>query len=142
MPNLGLPIRAPEKCLFGIDDLAIGMLGGAAVSTIGSMISGSSANKANSRATDAANQANLQIARLNNDFNRQERLESQDWNRQMWYEQQKYNSPAAQAERLSAAGINPGQVLDGSAAQSVGQIASSTPATASAVAPMQAAHYQ
>lgn len=40
-------------------------------------------------------------------YNTQERVATQQWNLEMWNRQNEYNSPAAQLERLQAAGINP-----------------------------------
>lgn len=52
------------------------------------------------RATQMTNQTNERINRENN-----------EWNRNLWLEQTAYNTPAKQAERYLAAGINPYMAL-------------------------------
>lgn len=63
---------------------------------------------------DLAQQANEQQYRMfmqSQQFNRQERLDAQDYNRSLLEEQMRYNSPLAQAQRLSAAGLNPANIM-------------------------------
>lgn len=125
----------------------LGVLSGAgsAVAGLASSLGGSILNFFGNRETNATNTANTQYANLmnllihqaDNAFNKSERIASQNWNRDMWYEQQAYNTPAAQAARLRAAGINPANVLGGDSAGSVGSIASSQPASAAAASLMQ-----
>lgn len=55
---------------------------------------------------------NRNQAELARDFNRQERLETQQFALDALREQREYNSPAAQAERMRQAGLNP-SVIDG-----------------------------
>ena len=45
---------------------------------------------------DSANQTNIQLAR-----------ENRDWQEKMWEKTNEYNTPAAQIERMKAAGLNP-----------------------------------
>ena len=87
-------------------------------------------NKTNQAIARENNAASLQVHREDNAFNRQERLEAQEWNREQWLMQQQYNSPVMQAERLRQAGLNPLNIMDGDSAQTVGQVASSSPASA------------
>lgn len=90
------------------------------------------------------NQFTAQQAREAMDFNRQQMLDtfsfnksereaSQQFNLDMWQKQNSYNSPAAQAERLRVAGMNPSNVLQG--ADTAGSVQSTpsagSPATAS-----------
>ena len=45
---------------------------------------------------DSANQTNIQLAR-----------ENREWQEKMWEKTNEYNTPAAQIERMKAAGLNP-----------------------------------
>lgn len=69
------------------------------------------------------------------DYNTREREASQAWNQQMWNAQNAYNSPAAQAERMRQAGLNPSLAginsSSGNAASIQSAPASSSPASAS-----------
>lgn len=109
-------------------------------------------NDANKSIANHNNQTSMDLMRESNEFNRQERLSSQwfnaammreqmayntserlasqQWNLEQWNRQNQYNSPAAQAERLRAAGLNPAAVINGDNG-SVASVAS-TPSSASA----------
>lgn len=63
-------------------------------------------------------------------YNTSEREASQQFNLDMWNKQNAYNSPAAQAARLRAAGVNPYAVLNGQQG-TAGQVQSSSPASVS-----------
>lgn len=54
-----------------------------------------------------ANKTNLKIARETNAANRANQEYQNEWNLEMWNKQNEYNSPAAQRQRLEAAGLNP-----------------------------------
>ena len=68
---------------------------------------GQQANETNQQNVESTNQTNLQIARETNEQNRQlyERGIQNQWD--MWNANNAYNSPAAQRQRLQAAGVNP-----------------------------------
>lgn len=55
----------------------------------------------------SANKTNLKIARETNAANRANQEYQNEWNLDMWNKQNEYNSPAAQRQRLEAAGLNP-----------------------------------
>lgn len=63
-------------------------------------------------------------------YNTSEREAAQQFNLDMWNKQNAYNSPAAQAARLRAAGVNPYAVLNGQQG-TAGQVQSSSPASVS-----------
>lgn len=81
-------------------------------------------NRLNSQLADQANGLSYWQFQQSQDFNKneriaaeqyntQERLETQQFNVAQLREQQVYNSPAAQAQRLRDAGINPSNVIGG-----------------------------
>lgn len=55
----------------------------------------------------SANKTNLKIVRETNAANRANQEYQNEWNLDMWNKQNEYNSPAAQRQRLEAAGLNP-----------------------------------
>lgn len=117
--------------------MALATGAGALVNGFANMFSSSSANDANLQATRETNDMNARLYQQGLDFNRQERLETQAWNRQQWFDQQQYNSPVNQAQRLRQAGLNPSAIMNGDAAGTVGEIASSSPASAPGTPTMQ-----
>lgn len=75
---------------------------------------------------------NRNQAELARDFNRQERLETQQFALDALREQREYNSPAAQAERMRQAGLNPSVIGgDGSFSPIQSSPAMATPASSS-----------
>lgn len=70
---------------------------------IGSAISGI----AGAGATIAASKYNLQAQREANQANRELAEQQNQWNLEQWHRENEYNSPAAQRQRMLAAGINP-----------------------------------
>lgn len=87
----------------------------------------------NSNSQKAANEANLKIAQMNNDTQLQMMRENNEFNKQqaidMFNMQNEYNDPAAQMQRLRAAGINPAAAFgDGGVSASSG-VASGSPAS-------------
>lgn len=62
---------------------------------------------ANSASQSSANRANLQIARETNQMQYQMFQEQNAFNERMYNQMQQYNTPAAQMQRYSDAGINP-----------------------------------
>ena len=94
-----------------------------------------SALDANHRNVQMQQETNEQQERLfheANEFNRQERLEAQEFNRQQVLEERAYNDPSMQAQRLLNAGLNPGAILGGDAAKTLGS-ATSSPASSSGI---------
>ena len=79
-----------------MNPLLIAQLGSAAIGGISGILSGNSANKANLQAVRETNKANAELAKYN-------------WQQQvdMWNAQNAYNTPSAQMQRYSAAGLNP-----------------------------------
>lgn len=75
---------------------AIGAIGGAALSAIGNWFGNKSNRKASAEAFERESK-----------FAREERLAQQAWIEQMYEKNNSYNSPAAQMQRLKAAGLNP-----------------------------------
>lgn len=103
---------------FGIDDAAlIGGLATVAAAGTSAIASGKMnkrAEKFNEKEAERQRQWNEAMAEKQN-----------AWNYEMWLEQNEYNSPAAQVERLRAAGLNPLYYgLDGSTA---GEITAAQP---------------
>lgn len=81
--------------------------GAAIIGGVGSLIGGLFGSKSQS----SANKANLKIARETNALNEKLFNQQMQYNWDMFHAQNEYNDPSAQAERLSAAGLNP--YLDG-----------------------------
>lgn len=104
-----------------VDYAIIPALIGAAGSIFGSILS--------SHSQSEANEANMRLQQQANAFNHQERIETQDWNRQQWLDANAYNTPAMQAERLRAAGLNPTAVMSGDAGAGIQSVPSSSPAS-------------
>lgn len=80
---------------------------------IGSMIGGFAQGALNYSAQQKANETNLRIARETNQANAYLAEKNNRYNERMWNLQNEYNSPAAQRERLEAAGLNPNLMLSG-----------------------------
>lgn len=81
----------------------------------------------------ATNAQNYRIAQMNNQFNEKMMDKQMAYQTDMWNKQNEYNTPAAQAQRLREAGLNPSLIMGGAntgTAQSAGGI---TPATAQGV---------
>lgn len=83
------------------------ILGAGIIAGAGSLLGGLFGSKSQS----AANKANLKIARETNALNEKLFNQQMQYNWDMFHAQNAYNDPSAQAERLSAAGLNP--YLDG-----------------------------
>lgn len=117
-------------------------LGGLA-NSLGGVVSNLFTNRSNRTLADNANTLQAQMFQQANAFNRSERLGAQQFNEammdkqmkyetDMWNANNAYNSPAAQAERLRAAGLNPSNIINGAdTAQMVSSptAASSSPAS-------------
>lgn len=84
------------RFIFGIDDIAFGMIAGSLFGGV-----------ANSFGQASANYQNAQIAKDNRDWQTAEREKSQEWQEMMWNKQNEYNTPSAQLQRLRDAHINP-----------------------------------
>ncbi len=80
-------------------------------SGLGSLASGLFGSKSQA----SANKTNLQIAQMNNEAMLQAQRENNEWNREtaidMFNRENAYNDPSAVAERLRAAGFNPGVAM-------------------------------
>lgn len=74
---------------------------------------------------------NAYQAQLNRDFQREERLQTQQFNIDMWNMNNEYNSPAAQIQRATAAGINPNIAVE-SLSRSTANPVTSSPMSGSA----------
>lgn len=68
-------------------------------------------NIANYLMTTETNQSNLDIAQMNNEYNARMQQAQNDYNYRMWQENNEYNTPANQAARLKAAGLNPALIM-------------------------------
>lgn len=79
----------------------------AGISSASSLLGGLFGGKANQSAQDKANATNLQIARETNQNQYQMFQEQNAFNERMYNQMQAYNTPAAQMQRYSDAGINP-----------------------------------
>lgn len=104
-----------------------------AVSALGGLIGGASANRANLTATRETNQTNLDIAKMNNQYNERMFQKQMDYNTMMWEKENEYNTAANQAARLRAAGLNPAMVMSGANAGTAGSAGGVNPPTASPV---------
>lgn len=93
------------------------------ISSAASLLGGLFGGKANQSAQDKANATNLQIARETNQNQYQMFHEQNAFNERMYNQMQAYNTPAAQMQRYSDAGINPyiaaGNVQTGNAQSSL-----------------------
>lgn len=108
-------------------------LAGSAVSAIGGLLGGSSANKSNLQAVQETNAANKSIAQMNNAYNERMMKKQMDYNTMMWEKENEYNTAANQAARLRAAGLNPAMVMSGANAGTAGSAGGVTPPTATPV---------
>lgn len=61
----------------------------------------------NSAEAEKARTFNAEQSELARQYNTAEREATQQWNLEQWHRENEYNSPAAQMERLMAAGLNP-----------------------------------
>lgn len=91
-----------------------------------------SANRANKALADQQNQANLEYQQRQFDFNNSQAELEYERNLALWNMQNEYNSPMAQKQRLTDAGLNPNLVYGSGSATTA----------ASAAAPYSAAKYQ
>lgn len=86
------------------------LIGAGLIAGAGSLIGGLFGSKS----TSSANSTNMKIAQMNNEFNESMMNKQIQYNWDMWNAQNKYNDPSAQMQRLTAAGISPYQMLNGS----------------------------
>lgn len=114
----------------------VGSLAGSLVGGAMSLFGNAQYNRQQAALTRETNAQNLKMFQDAQAFNRQERLESQDFNRSMAEMQMRYNSPAAQAQRLSAAGLNPANVMGGDAGN-LQSAPSSSPSSSPGIPAMQ-----
>lgn len=91
--------------------------GASLLNGIGSLFSGSSANR-----------RNVAMQRETNALNYKMFQEQNQYNTNMWHMTNKYNSPAAQVQRLMAAGLNPYLMLNGGSAGTAQSMLSASPA--------------
>lgn len=92
-------------------------------------------NIMSNNSTKQTNEANLQINKMNNEFAANEAEKVRQFTVDMWNKQNEYNSPAAQAERRAAAGLNPYMDIDSGLSGPVGTSMAS-PSSAAAQQPM------
>lgn len=91
----------------------------AGMQTSASIVNTNNTNKANLEISEKTNQANKDIAHMANEHNEAmlDKQIQQEWN--MWNAENEYNSPAAQLQRYTDAGVNPymavGNVSSGNA---------------------------
>lgn len=104
-----------------------------AISAIGGLIGGKTANDSNLSAVKETNSANRSIAQMNNNFNERMMKEQMRYNTLMWEKENEYNTAANQAQRLREAGLNPALVMSGQNAGTAGSAGGITPPTASPV---------
>lgn len=88
----------------------------------------------------STNKANREINQMNNEFNERMMQKQMDYNTMMWNKQNEYNTPLAQRQRLEAAGMNPYMMMNGGSAGNASAAGSTSMASASGAAPMQAYH--
>lgn len=89
------------------------IIGGALIGGVGSLIEGIMG----SSAQESANQTNIQLQR-----------EQQAWQESMWNKQNEYNTPAAQIQRMRAAGLNPALMYSQGDVGNAGSVGSVAPA--------------
>lgn len=104
---------------------------------LATLASVSSTNRMNMRMQEQINEQQKELFNEANEFNRQERIETQEFNAQQVREERAYNSPMMQAQRLLNAGLNPGAILGGDAAKTLGA-ATSSPASSASIPNLQA----
>ena len=120
--------------------IAAGITAGAGLLGSGLNLFGqNSTNEKNKEIQDSINDTNFAIANMTNETNRQLAYLQNDWNIEQWNRQNAYNHPAAQADRLRAAGLS-----SAAAAQAVSDVPASSLQSANLAnqqigAPMQAA---
>lgn len=79
-----------------------------------------------SKSSENVNKAQIQLAHEQMDWNERMMDKQNDWNLEQWNRQNEYNTPAAQRQRLEAAGMNPIYYgLDGNG--NAGALTSATP---------------
>lgn len=98
---------------------ALGPVGSIAGSLLGGLFGSSSQSK--------ANKANIQMQRETNELQYRMFNEANAWNENMWNMQNEYNTPAAQAQRLKEAGINPAFVFGNGSISEAGGVSSASP---------------
>lgn len=116
--------------------IAPAIIAGAAVlgsAILGGIFSNSTSEKSLA-ATRETNEANKQIAVMNNQANLDLYREQFRNSQEVWQQENAYNSPAAQASRLRAAGLNP--------ALAFGGVNTSNSVSLPSAAPMEAAYEQ
>lgn len=64
--------------------------------------------------TRETNSANMAIAQMNNEYNEKLLDKQLNYNLEQWDRENSYNTPAAQADRLKQAGLNPALFMNGS----------------------------
>lgn len=89
------------------------------------------ANRAAKKQQEKEHKFNADQAQLNRDFQTSEREAAQQWNLEQWERENEYNSPAAQMERMAAAGINPAAAAQAIAGGSSGAVQQSSVAGSS-----------
>ena len=82
-------------------------VGAAIISGGASLLGGLFGGFSNKTAQDRANETNLKIARETNQNQYQMFQEQNAFNERMYNQMQQYNTPAAQMQRYTDAGINP-----------------------------------
>lgn len=91
-----------------MDPVSAAILGAGSIAAGGvSAITGGKMNRKQRKWATKENQ-------LNRDFSAEQAELARQWSEEMWTRQNEYNTPAAQRERLEAAGMNPYMALDGS----------------------------
>lgn len=102
--NLTLAPYAGRKCIGFFGAIGSSLIGG-----IGSLLSQGSANRSNER-----------MARENMEFQAEQNQIDREFQVEQWNRNNEYNTPAAQVERLQAAGLNPAMMYGQGGAGSTG----------------------
>lgn len=98
---------------------ALGPVGSIAGSLLGGLFG--------SKSQSSVNKANIQMQRETNELQYRMFNEANAWNQKMWKLQNEYNTPAAQAQRLKEAGINPAFVFGNGSVSEAGGVSSASP---------------
>lgn len=128
--------------LFGIDDIAFGLLGSGLLGFGGSLLSAGSqrsANAANLQAVRETNEANSAINASNLAYNRESRDMAYKYQTDLYNKIYSDTSPSAKMEQYRQAGINPYFAL-GNVSPSQATASTAPQSSAPSALPMQAAH--
>lgn len=120
--------------------IAAGITAGAGLLGSGlNLIGQNNTNEKNKEIQDSINDTNFAIANMTNATNRELAYLQNEWNLEQWHRENAYNHPAAQADRLRAAGLSAAAAAQNVNGGNAAHLESANLANQVTGAPMQAA---